>query len=313
MVVAFVEDILDDFKLIFMAIILVAVYTVLMLGNFSPLHCRCVLATVGLFCVMLAYTSGFGLMFLFGGQTTGVHQLMPFLLIGIGVDDMFVICNAVDQTNLKASSFERLTEAMGHAGPAITITSLTNALAFAFGATTSLMALKSFCLFASVCIIMLYFACLTIFLAALAWDTRRVGNKKRECCGACCCQETSAICCKGKCLSPKQREFSGVPYQVADDLDKYDEATKTVLEASATERCLGKCFAPCVLSTIGRIVFLILYVLLIVGAVLGALKVEVEFDVSYFISDRSSIYEWYQAQDTYFTKSAISESTIIYI
>ena len=174
-----------------------------MLGNFSPLHCRCVVALTGLLCVTLAYTSGFGLMYFLGGQTTGVHQLMPFLLIGIGVDDMFVICNAIDQTDLKDSAYKRLNEAVGHAGPAITITSLTNVLAFAFGATTSLMALKSFCLFASVCILMLYFSCLTIFLAVLAWDTRRVERKKKELCGACCCSETSLLCCKGKLISPK--------------------------------------------------------------------------------------------------------------
>ena len=63
---------------------------------------------------------------------------MPFLLIGIGADDMFVMCNAVDQTDLKKPAKDRMREALGHAGPAITITSLTNALAFAFGATGSL-------------------------------------------------------------------------------------------------------------------------------------------------------------------------------
>ena len=202
-IIAVSEDINGDLALIFVAIILVAVYTYIMLGNFSPIHCRCLVTSAGLLCVLLAYTGGFGLMYFFGGRTTGVHQLMPFLLIGIGVDDMFVMCNAVDQTKLKSSAFKRINEAMGHAGPAITITSLTNALAFAFGATTSLAALKSFCLFASLCILMLYFACLSVFLSILVLDTRRVEAKNREMCGACCCDETSVICCKGKLASPK--------------------------------------------------------------------------------------------------------------
>ena len=34
-------------------------------------------------------------MFAIGGEVSGVHNLMPFLLIGIGVDDMFVIANAI--------------------------------------------------------------------------------------------------------------------------------------------------------------------------------------------------------------------------
>lgn len=93
---AFREDILADLNMIQVAIILVAVYTVVVLGTFSTIHCRLVVSLMGLVCVGISYASGFGLMYLMGGQTAGVHNLMPFLLIGIGVDDMFVICNAVD-------------------------------------------------------------------------------------------------------------------------------------------------------------------------------------------------------------------------
>jgi len=146
------------------------------------MHCRSGVAGVGIVSILMAYFSGFGLMYYCGFMTTGVHQLMPFLLVGIGVDDMFVLCNAIDQTDINAKTEERLHHALGHAGPAITITSLTNALAFAFGATGSLPALRSFCLYASMCICMLYLLVMTIFLAVVVWDTRRVENKRRECC-----------------------------------------------------------------------------------------------------------------------------------
>ena len=46
---------------------------------------------MGLICVILSYFSGYSIMFMTGGEVAGVHNLMPFLLIGIGVDDMFVI------------------------------------------------------------------------------------------------------------------------------------------------------------------------------------------------------------------------------
>lgn len=186
-IVAIVEDINYDFGLIFGAIIFVGFYTFLFLGNFSPMHCRCLVALCGLICVLLAYTSGFGLLYYCQMKTTGVHQLMPFLLIGIGVDDMFVMCNSVDQTDLKKSAYDRLHEAIGHSGPAITITSLTNCLAFFFGALNSLEALSSFCLFAAFSILMLYFLALTVFVSVVYWDTKRVSEKKNECCGACFC------------------------------------------------------------------------------------------------------------------------------
>lgn len=72
---------------------------------------------------------------MFDYKTAGIHELIPFLLVGIGVDDIFVICNALDQTDLKDEANERIRQAIKMAGPSITITSLTNAMAFLLGAT----------------------------------------------------------------------------------------------------------------------------------------------------------------------------------
>ena len=135
---------------------------------------------------------------------------MPFLLIGIGVDDMFVICNAVDQTDLNESAAIRIKKAMQHAGPSITITSLTNTLAFAFGGLNSLTSLRSFCLFAAACVMMLYLIVMTLFLAVVIWDTERVGRKKGECCGLFMCKMDSIFCCKGFFLSAKQKRYGTV-------------------------------------------------------------------------------------------------------
>ena len=158
---------------------------------------------MGLICIFMSYFSGFGVMFAFGGEVAGVHNLMPFLLIGIGVDDMFVIANAIDQVPFSKSAEARIVEGIKHAGPSITITSFTNALAFYFGSTTSLIALRSFCQFAAVSIIMLYFTVLTIFTPIMAFDTRRVQRRKGDCHGLCCCSEDTLICCRGFWLSDK--------------------------------------------------------------------------------------------------------------
>ena len=72
---------------------------------------------------------------------------------------------------------------------------------------SSLEALRSFCLFATVCNLMLWLATMTIFLSLVVFDTRRVEHKRKECWGAFFCSEDSVICCKSKLTSGKQREF----------------------------------------------------------------------------------------------------------
>ena len=52
--------------------------------------------------------------------------------------------------------------------------------------------------------------------------------------------------------------------------EKASPEVKTVLKASGTERCLGKYFAPVILSKIGRLVCLGVYAVLIIGAIIGA-------------------------------------------
>ena len=93
------------------------------------------------------------------------------------------------------------------AGSSVTITSLTNAIAFFLGCMSSLEALSSFCMFAGLGVLSLYFSSLTIFTAFMVWDIKRQVDRKGDCCGACCCGENSIICCKGYFLTKKQKSY----------------------------------------------------------------------------------------------------------
>ena len=71
------------------------------LGSCSPIHCRASATLVGVISVMLSVFAGQGMCYLIGFKFSEVHETLPILMLGIGVDDMFVICNALDQTSLK--------------------------------------------------------------------------------------------------------------------------------------------------------------------------------------------------------------------
>lgn len=84
-----------------------------------------------------------GVCSLFGLSYGPMHSIIPCLLVGLGVDDMFVIVQALNNIEAedKAKGIvrgipERIGDAMRHAGVGITITSFTDFVVFAVGGTT---------------------------------------------------------------------------------------------------------------------------------------------------------------------------------
>lgn len=173
------------------------------MGTCSPIHFRSAAAGIALLCVGLSFAASNGFAFLVGGKSAGIHNLLPFLLIGIGVDDCFVISSCLDQTNPLDSVEKRMYDGIKKAGTSITITSLTNAVAFFLGTVSSLEALSSFCMFAGLGILALYFSSMTLFTAYMVYDLRRQVERKGDCCGACMCAEDTVICCRGYFLTNK--------------------------------------------------------------------------------------------------------------
>ena len=67
---------------------------------------------------------------------------------------------------------------MRHAGVAITITSVTDLMAFGIGASTVLPAMSSFCVYAAVGILFVFFYMITFFLGWFNVDQRRAEDKR---------------------------------------------------------------------------------------------------------------------------------------
>ena len=93
---SFLSDVTKDMAFLSIAVVLVFSYTLFVLGNLSPIHFRSVIAVVGICCVFLGAATGYAVAFFLGLQTSNFHNILPFMVIGIGVDDMFVIVNTVD-------------------------------------------------------------------------------------------------------------------------------------------------------------------------------------------------------------------------
>ena len=119
--------------------LLMGVYTALVLGTITWTGLRLYLTLAGLFSVLLGLVVGLGLSSALGFPVTPLHTILPFLCLGIGIDDMFVITQCWN--NLKASKSNlsrerRLGLTLAHAGLSITVTSVTDIAAFGVGAVT---------------------------------------------------------------------------------------------------------------------------------------------------------------------------------
>mmetsp|Transcript_18041 Transcript_18041/g.30748 ORF Transcript_18041/g.30748 Transcript_18041/m.30748 type:complete len:538 (+) Transcript_18041:285-1898(+) len=292
---SFSGDIQDDLALVQVSVMLVAIYTILFMGSFSPIHFRSAAAGITLLCVGLSYAASSGLAYYLGAKSAGIHSILPFLLIGIGADDMFVISSSLDQTNTRDTVENRIKEGMKSAGSSITITSFTNAIAFFLGCTSSLQALSSFCFFAGLGVLMLYFTSITIYASFMVWDLRRQMSKKGDCCGLCCCSEQTMICCKGSCLTTKQKSF---PFQGEEtDVVVDDDDSKF---SNGTQRLLYEKFSKWTTSKWGRIIILSIWVIYFAISCVGLANVDIDFKNTYFISEDAYIMNYLSRQEKYF-------------
>ncbi|KAL7631718.1 UNVERIFIED_CONTAM: hypothetical protein RMT77_017979 [Armadillidium vulgare] len=174
------ETIFGDVKFLIVGCVLLNVYVALCLGKFNLVQMRPLLTGLGFLSVLCAITLSFGVCAFLGVAYGPVHSILPLILFGLGVDDMFVVVRSFETVKKSHKEFNKMSleRRMGlvlsSSGVAITVTSLTDFLAFSIGSSTSLPALQSFCLYAAVGIISLYFLMITLFFACFTLDQKRL-------------------------------------------------------------------------------------------------------------------------------------------
>ena len=72
---------------------------------------------------------------------------MLSLTSGVGVDDMFILMSGWRQTDVTKNVEERISETLRSSAISVTITSLTDLLAFCIGATSPFLSVKTFCIY----------------------------------------------------------------------------------------------------------------------------------------------------------------------
>jgi len=90
------QTIMGDIRQLGMGYAIVFVYVIFMLGKLDCVEQRVFLSFAGILSVIFGMTVAYGLCSAAGLFFTPMHNILPFLLLGIGIDDMFVIARCFD-------------------------------------------------------------------------------------------------------------------------------------------------------------------------------------------------------------------------
>ncbi|XP_059488991.1 protein patched homolog 2-like [Neocloeon triangulifer] len=264
------KTIQNDAQKLSVGFIIMFLYVQLMLGRFNLVEQRALLSLIGIASVAIGCVVSYGVCSAFSIPYGPVHNILPFLMLGIGIDDMFVIaqCWATLGPETQTLSLpERLGLTLKHAGVSITITSLTDFTAFAIGATTVLPSLRSFCIYAAVGILATYILQATFFTAWFSLDLRRIESNRDGC----------FFCIQYKNYKP-------------------NDCSKKDFFKSAFDKILGSILFK---TPVKILVLLSTGVLLIVGS-WGLSLLRQEFDPVWFLTQSSYLFKYFDKSKQYY-------------
>ncbi|CAI5732613.1 unnamed protein product [Peronospora destructor] len=173
------------------------------LGKFrDPVRSRFGLGFTGILIVLISLGAAMGIScsILQMDVTMITIEVVPFLILAIGVDNMFILTNEFDRLaalrgleklgtmrNTRDRAEDELLmmkqvmgETMVNVGPSIVVAAIAETLAFLVGALTRIPALTSFCVVAGLAVAANFVLQITWFASALVLDTRRVRDRRYD-------------------------------------------------------------------------------------------------------------------------------------
>lgn len=195
--------------LIPLAIVAMIAYLLSQLGSCDAVGGRKGLALVAVASVLLAYGAALGFTGYLGWAFNQLTQVGIFVLLGIGIDDTFIIVDALeaatrggemitDDGAATASSkaprrkkqsdeevfVAKVGEAMAEAGSSILLTTVTAITSFLISATIDMEGVRTFCGVSALALALIYTLQCTLVVATYVLDCRRMMARRLD---LCCC------------------------------------------------------------------------------------------------------------------------------
>ncbi|PSS21814.1 Niemann-Pick C1 protein [Actinidia chinensis var. chinensis] len=143
---------------------------------------KVLLGLSGVVIVVLSVLGSAGFFSFIGVKSTLIiMEVIPFLVLAVGVDNMCILVHAVKRQPQELPLEERLSNALVEVGPSITLASLSEVLAFAVGGFISMPACRVFSMFAALAVLLDFLLQVTAFVALIVFDFSRAEDNRVDC------------------------------------------------------------------------------------------------------------------------------------
>lgn len=187
-----------DAKIVVISYIIMFIYASLALGS-TTLTARSILRNpanalvqskftlgiIGIIIVLMSVSASIGLFSAAGIKVTLIiAEVIPFLVLAVGVDNIFLIVHEFERVNISHSDDlieTRIAKALGRMGPSILLSASTETIAFALGAAVGMPAVRNFAIYAAGAVFFNALLQVTMFVSVLALNQRRVESSRADC------------------------------------------------------------------------------------------------------------------------------------
>ncbi|XP_004491642.1 uncharacterized protein [Cicer arietinum] len=177
-----------DVITILVSYVVMFAYISVTLGDTPPrlssfyLSTKVLLGLSGVLLVLLSVLGSVGFFSAVGVKSTLIiMEVIPFLVLAVGVDNMCIIIDAVKRQPSDLPIEEQISNAMGEVGPSITLASLSEILAFAVGSFVSMPACRVFSMIAALAVLLDFLLQITAFVALVTLDFVRAKDNRVDC------------------------------------------------------------------------------------------------------------------------------------
>ncbi|XP_072764565.1 NPC intracellular cholesterol transporter 1 homolog 1b isoform X2 [Anoplolepis gracilipes] len=224
---------------------------------------RIVLSIGGIIIVIASITCSIGVFGYAGVSTTLLTiEVIPFLVLAVGVDNIFILVQSYQRIprRVDQSISQHIGTVMAAVGPSMLLTSMSECFCFLIGAFSTMPAVNTFAMYASLSILINFLLQITTFLALLALDSKRFENKRLD-----------VLCC----ISTKENLKT----------DDYKGVVNTIFE---------RVYIPFLMKTPIRIIIILIFVAALTAHVIFIPQIEIGLDQELSMPQDSYVLKYFK-------------------